>query len=57
MESPGDWIAPLIRSCLLFCEEMPSDSSIRVEDDENNLRFTSPGAKVAVVDSVRGRYL
>lgn len=52
MESPGDWIAPLIRSCLLFCEEMPTESLIEVEDDGSYLRFTSPVEKVAVVDCV-----
>lgn len=52
MDSPGDWISPLIRHCLFFCEEMPTNSSIEVEDDKSNLRFTSPGEKLAVIDCV-----
>lgn len=51
MEPPGDWIAPLIQLCLSFCEEVPADSPVEVEDDGSNLRFTIPGEKLAVIVS------
>ena len=55
MDPLGDWIVATIERCLSSYQQGlgTTDTSLELEDDGSNLRFTNPIERLALIDDVR----